>query len=207
MLKRTAIILDPLDTLFFRGGRPFGPALTGESGLPSPQVLAGALRTHLLSQAGADFHSMRGKTSFAEACLAAGIPWVSSVRIRGPWLADCRSSTPSPFFSAPADLRFSQDEKAFLRLQPYRGTLPGWSPPLPEMKPLWRKSESPSKKRPQFLSLAGLAAWAAGQVPLKDHHREASKLFSLEDRTGIGIDPEKIGRASVGKECRSRWSP
>ncbi len=44
--------LDPLDTLFFRDGRPFDAANRVVGGLPNPQTLAGALRTNLLGASG-----------------------------------------------------------------------------------------------------------------------------------------------------------
>ena len=50
--------IDPLDVLFFRDGRPFTPASRGASGLPTPQTLAGAVRTHLLQHAGCDFDAL-----------------------------------------------------------------------------------------------------------------------------------------------------
>ena len=43
------VLLDPLDTLFFRDGRPFDASSRVRGGLPNPQTLAGALRTALLS--------------------------------------------------------------------------------------------------------------------------------------------------------------
>src|SRR5260370_1121735 len=50
--------LDPLDTLFFRDGRPFDAASRASGGLPLPQTFAGAVRTYLLARAGFDFAAL-----------------------------------------------------------------------------------------------------------------------------------------------------
>lgn len=137
------LTLEPLDTLFFRSGRPFGAGLPGESGLPSPQNLAGALRTFLLERAGADFEAMRGKAP-AAAFAAAGAPWLAGVRFRGPWLAEVSTSkSPRPFVPLPADL-FAQGGR-HLRMRPVTKDLPGWQPPEPAMKPLWLRDAKPDK--------------------------------------------------------------
>ncbi|MBN1903298.1 hypothetical protein JW926_18410, partial [Candidatus Sumerlaeota bacterium] len=43
-----SLIIEPLDTLFFRDGRPFGPTDHSNSGLPVPQTLAGMVKTRLM---------------------------------------------------------------------------------------------------------------------------------------------------------------
>lgn len=45
--QRTGAILEPLDVLFFRDGRPFAAAMRGSSGLPLPQTTAGAIWARL----------------------------------------------------------------------------------------------------------------------------------------------------------------
>src|SRR5262245_53965921 len=55
---RAGLCLEPLDTLFFRDGRPFDAANRVSGGLPQPQPLAGALRTALLAQHGFRFEHL-----------------------------------------------------------------------------------------------------------------------------------------------------
>ena len=50
-VRRVGLRLDPCDVLFFRDGRPFAAASHGESGMPAPQTLAGAL-SHVPSRTG-----------------------------------------------------------------------------------------------------------------------------------------------------------
>lgn len=42
-LKAVGAILEPLDVLFFRDGRPFAAATRASTGLPFPQTTAGAV--------------------------------------------------------------------------------------------------------------------------------------------------------------------
>lgn len=60
------LILDPLDVLFFRDGRPFTASERLLSGLPLPQTLAGAIRTALLQQVGCNFSKMKKNATFAD---------------------------------------------------------------------------------------------------------------------------------------------
>jgi len=92
--RTVALRLDPLDVLFFRDGRPFTPASRGQSGLPWPQTLAGALRSHLLRSAGCDSSGFRrlaqqlraGQTLEQAIATVCGADWIARVELRGPWL-------------------------------------------------------------------------------------------------------------------------
>jgi CRISPR-associated protein Cmr3 len=181
------LVLEPLDTLFFRTGRPFGAGLPGESGLPNPQNFAGALRTHLLERAGADFESMRGRLSTAEAFQAAGAGWLAGVRFRGPWLAEIRNTqSPRPFVQAPADLNIEARKPALLR--PLATDLPGWQAPEAGIRPLWCKGARPDKEGPGLLSWDGLGAYLRGDDLMEHQLTPAAKLYHLEERTGITVD-------------------
>jgi CRISPR-associated protein Cmr3 len=186
------IVLEPLDTLFFRGGRPFGLGLSGESGLPAPQNFTGALRTWLLERAGADFRRMRGQPSLAAAFVAAGVPWLAETGFRGPWLADISDpASPKPFVRAPANLALTAGEP--VALCPLRTPLPGWSPPSgePQMAPLWLKRRKPDKARPAWLTFDGLRAYLEGQAIAAEELRSGDKLYGVEERTGIQVDEKK----------------
>jgi CRISPR-associated protein Cmr3 len=187
-MKTIGLLLEPLDTLFFRGGRPFGAGLPGESSLPSPQSLAGVLRTFLLDCENADFAAMRGKPSLSDSFAAAGSAWLGGACFRGPWLAELGGAAPRPLVAAPADLRFVDGE--VVRLQPTARRIPGWQPPLAGMCPLWKRGKKPSKERPQLLSFEGLAAYL-NNGPLKPNDVcSHDEFYLLEDRTGVAIDPD-----------------
>jgi CRISPR-associated protein Cmr3 len=151
MSTRVGLCLEPLDVLFFRDGRPFAAASKVVSGLPTPQVLAGAVRTALLEKYGCDFArlkpAMKDLGAFAPA-VAAAFPdcaWIGGVRFRGPWL--CRLPDPGRkidldvFLPVPATLQTPKKGENkpgvpdVLRLKPLKeGGLPGWAGPG---RPLW----------------------------------------------------------------------
>ncbi|HOA52424.1 MAG TPA: type III-B CRISPR module-associated Cmr3 family protein, partial [Thermogutta sp.] len=108
--RLVALRLDPLDVLFFRDGRPFHEASRGESGLPRPQTLAGALRTHLLRRAGCDGDGFRKLGEYLRAgqsleqaiTSVCGAGWIARVEVRGPWLCEEVNGTLEILVSIPA---------------------------------------------------------------------------------------------------------
>ena len=116
------VLLEPLDLLFFRDGRPFGAATRGETQpMAWPQTLAGAVWTALLERHGCDFSELAGRVrerrqAFAEALDGLGLPsWIARVGVRGPWLArvnarDPVSSPPELLVPVPAVLHCPQKD-------------------------------------------------------------------------------------------------
>ena len=176
------LCLEPLDVLFFRGGRPFTPASRGRSGLPSPQTLAGAIRTRLLEQMGCDFdhlsHEVRSGGDL-EAALdsVCGAGWVARVLVRGPWFARRsanRDDDIGVLVPAPATLRRPKGWTAsngpqaeqLLRLDPLspHRELPGWNPEFPGMRPLWLRRPVHVERTAGYLTPEGLGHFLAGGV-------------------------------------------
>jgi CRISPR-associated protein Cmr3 len=185
-MKTIGLVFEPLDTLFFRGGRPFGTGLPGESSLPSPQSMAGAVRTFLLDRENGDFAAMRNKPHLRAAFAAAGAAWLPDVCFRGPWLAELGQDGPRPLLRAPADLRFV--DGGVVRLLPTARKIPGWQPAVDGMCPLWASGGKPSKNRPELLSFDGLSAYLDNGMIQAHHVRGHAEFFLLEDRTGVVID-------------------
>jgi CRISPR-associated protein Cmr3 len=191
-MQAIGLVLEPLDTLFFRGGRPFNAGLSGESGLPTPQGFAGAMRTLLIEQAGGDFRRMRGHPSLEAACASAGVPWLGGTRFRGPWLADISDpQSPKPFVRAPANLVLAGGKPT--PLLPLRTPLPGWSPPddEPRLIPLWLREGKPDKTRPAWIALDGLSSYLHGRPVAAEQLESSDALYQLEPRTGVQIDEKK----------------
>ncbi len=182
--------LEPLDTLFFRDGRPF----TGraESGLPTPQTLAGALRTFFLKQLDCDFEdlgqAMREGLSFAEALAEQDLEAIAQIQFKGPWLARWNDSDPSLWFPVPAALRRLKGEKDLRRLLPSKRSFSGWNPPVPDMLPLWLSEPAQVEALNGFISMGGLRSFLAGKIPQPAEIMAPSELYSFEERTGIGIE-------------------
>lgn len=184
----------PLDTLFFRDGRPFGEAVRAASGLPHPQTLAGALRTWFLRQAGCDFdalgRALAGGTSFDKA-LAQGQPpaaqAVAQTTFRGPWLYRDQN----PLAPLPATI-LKTDDGEYVRLDPLapETRLPGWRSPMAGMRPLWRRGGKSAKHRPAFLTMIGLRQFLAGGVPQPAEVIDPECLYGFDERVGIGVDPQ-----------------
>jgi CRISPR-associated protein Cmr3 len=202
--------LDPCDLLFFRDGRPFPSASHGESGLPTPQTLAGAIRTHLLEQAGCDSAGFRdlgrmlatGKDFASAAEKTCGAGWIAHVQVRGPWL--CRGGGDAQpvadvFTAAPATLHQPKgpmkQDRPLLRLDPLdkRTHLPGWNAPLPAMRPLWSKEHGATERRSGYLTSRGLQAFLEGGVPewSDDHLLPEGEIFAFDRRSGISVAAQR----------------
>ncbi len=206
MTERTRLWLniDPVDTLFFRDGRPFDPASRVASGLPSPQVLAGALRTALLRRADIDLTQLAGHIAkgerFSEAAALAGGNIgsdIGNVRFRGPWFGrpDPQGGTSKLLYPVPTTLRKVQDGAgSIVRLDPLsQGPAPpGWTPPAPGMVPLWHRGPETLKSvGHRWITAAGMASFLSGTVPKRDDLVAADDLYGFEERTGIAVDPKR----------------
>jgi CRISPR-associated protein Cmr3 len=192
MSERLGVRLEPLDTLFFRDGRPFAPATRGEGGLPQPRTLAGALRTRLVSQY-IDLRELparrRQGLSIEAALRDLKCPeWVLRTTFRGPWLA--RGDQTEPLVPAPVIL--AREEDTLFRLSPLEpGRLPGWSGPH-GLWPLWRAGGADAKPAGGYLSQRGLRAFLEGEVPSLDDLVRAEDLYGFDERTGLAIAPDAL---------------
>ncbi len=181
--------LEPLDVLFFRDGRPFDAAPRATGGLPMPQTLAGAVRTWLFGRLAGDLDTLaaavRTGTSFADATAAQGpgLAVVGRIGLRGPWFA----SDGERLVPTPGTIEIDAKETLH-RLDPLADDLPGWSPPMAGMRPLWRRSPGGTKLRGGWLRASGLERFLQGGVPRPDEIVDADALFAYEDRVGIGLD-------------------
>jgi CRISPR-associated protein Cmr3 len=214
MSKPVGLRLDPLDTLFFRDGRPFGAATRASSGQPLPQTLAGAVGTALLQKYGCDFAALaaalqqrRGPGGAAEleqaVARAGGPPWVARLRVRGPWLArTLEGNGLDVLVPAPAILhrvkggRGSADQRVY-RLAPASADLPGWResclPDQQGLRPLWLRHAEPTEAAGGYLAGAGLRCFLAGSADLAAEHLvRPDDLFGFDHRTGIEINADRL---------------
>ena len=181
--------LEPLDVLFFRDGRPFDVAPRAVGGTPMPQTIAGAFRTWLLTRLGADLGrlgvSIRNGASFGEATAeqGPGPRAVGRLGLRGPWFV----KEGERLVPTPATIEIDTEGKLY-RLDPLADDLPGWTPPMEGMLPLWRRSRGSTRARGGYLCRSGLERFLSGGVPYADEIVDAEALFGNEDRIGIGVD-------------------
>jgi CRISPR-associated protein Cmr3 len=193
------LLIDPLDPLFFRDGRPFEAASRGVSGLPMPRTLYGMLRYHLFEQAGLkrnEIHTLRQKQDHP-------LHWLSWIAVRGPWLAkpSKKSGKLDVFVAPPAHVMQvgkKGEEYVALRPLPNDVSLPGWHMPTPydgpPLRPLWAgrfredlKPISGKLLRPEGLKLV----LNDGDDLTNEHLIRQSELWQHEERVGVGIDAGK----------------
>lgn len=194
-MRTYGLRIEALDTLFFRDGRPFTAASRAGSGLPTPQTLAGALRTWLLRSLDCDFDALgraqRDEVPFSEALADQNreLFAVSECRFKGPWPARLLQHGAEPLVPVPLALRKLKQGKTLMRLMPLTRELPGWEPPVEGMLPLWLNERAQVEVVNGWLTLQALALFLQGGVP----HATVpdNELFGYESRTGIGVDPDK----------------
>jgi CRISPR-associated protein Cmr3 len=190
-----ALRLEPLDTLFFRDGRPFAAATRAEGGLPQPRTLAGALRTRLVAQS-VDLRRLpelrRRGVPIEDALGELGCPpWVLRTRFRGPWLARGRGAEVEPLVPAPVIL--SREGDTLFRLAPLEPKqLPGGWPDPHGLWPLWRAGGADARPVGGFLGRRGLQTFLAGGVPEVSDLVKAEDLYGFDDRTGLAITPDTL---------------
>ncbi len=197
--------LRPVDTLFFRDARPFGPAGQARSGLPSPQTLTGALRTLLLKAHGINLdrfsERVRSTGSFDQALhdFGGSIAILGQVEIAGPWL--CRDG--QVLMPVPANLKsikpFSSSLKKedLVRLDPLRTPPHGWQPIESGLLPLWYHGRKGLKSLSgHYLTSLGMQAYLEGGLPEISEIVMSDKLYLIDHRAGIGVD----GRSNTASE-------
>src|SRR5262249_15781250 len=157
-------------------GRPFDAASRVLGGLPSPQPLAGALRTALLARHGFDFAAFGrrrrgGPGGWARGPRGGGGPgWGGGGRARAPRRrpggggGGGGGGAVGPLLPVPATLGRQGGLGAgeWHRAQPLRaGELPGWSHP-DGLLPLWRRGAPDAKHPGGFLTPGGTARFLEG---------------------------------------------
>lgn len=191
---------EAVDTLFFRDARPFEAASRAASGLPTPQTLAGALRTTLLERHGVAPAKVGGLVregaTFAEALMTCGpvVGGIAEVVVKGPWFGLGNQL----LVPAPANLRREKETGRLVRLDPLASPPPGWRPPMDGMLPLWRWGRSAIEPVDGYLTMEGLRRFLEGGAPEASDILPPSAVYAFEDRTGIGIDDVR-GAAGEGR--------
>ena len=187
--------VQPVDTLTLRGNKLFGAAGDfGASGFPPrPSVLAGALRSLLLAQAGDQIEGFAQGQRLQDAQLdrILGIPLEpGTFALRGVFLArrDAQGQV-NVLMPLPADLLVFDEGETVRALEPQ--TLPdGVQASLPEgltQAAILRQPEAAKPDAGWLLNQAGIAAYLAGQAIRSEHLIRQSCLWAREARVGIRL--------------------
>jgi len=206
--EKLSLSLCPLDTLFFRDARPFDSDSSGQSnsGLPSPQTLAGAIRTLLLDAHGVNLEKfgkrVKHNGSFDQALQEIGgsVSALTDVKIAGPWL--CQDG--KIFLPIPSNLKSTKPfpssltKKDLVRLDPLRTPPRGWQPMKSGLLPLWYHGRTSLKSLTGcYLTFDGMQTYLEGGKPEIKDIVSADQLFATDRRVGIGID-EKHNTTAEG---------
>lgn len=187
--------LEPLDVLFLRGNKLFGaPGSHGESLVPPwPSVAAGALRSRMLADEGADL------TAFARGALAhpiLGTPaQPGSFRITAFHLARRGSDdTVEALFAPPADVVIEQalagtyskpQVRQLTPLAPPAGFVHSY--PLPYI-PILGQAQRGKAESGYWLTTEGWRSYLIGRQLAPEHCVPSSALWRIDPRVGIGLD-------------------
>ncbi len=198
--------LQPLDVLIFRGNKLFGEAGSyGESLMPPwPSVAAGALRSRMLVDKKIDINR------FASGALPPD-PALGTPQGPGPFsLSIFQLAWQKPdgeldaLYPPPADLVFTtpndptQSEVAIEHLTPVpppAGLKTSY--PLPYL-PVLAQSERRKPVAGRWLDSTAWKSYLAGDLPSPDHCVAVHKLWSLDHRVGVGLNP-KTGSVDEGR--------
>lgn len=203
----TGFQLLPDDVLFFRDGKP---STRGTDHYlrslfpPYPSTLYGALRTRRLADQDIELAGL-GPRNWSERLngLTAELgEWggFGTLSLRGPWLV----RDGEPLLPAPLDLGLLLESSgaeiaSVVRFLPDLEAERRWSHSLARMVAAvrtgsgWKRWTSPapgaepSSAAGWFLKPAGLKAWRDGGCPEPGHFVRASKLWTVEARTGVGL--------------------
>lgn len=191
------LIIEPYDTLFFRDGRPFGPANFGRSQLPLPQTIAGMIRTYLMHVLGLEssqIHNLRENANGVETYQRA----LTFIACRGPWIVKIKNDKIEDLFvPPPAHLcRFKKDKNRLALLCPLDSgdDLPGWIESPTGQKGLrpviYRESSDAIEAETRWLGKDAIAAVLKGVEPAVKNLIKPEELFIWEERTGVTISPD-----------------
>lgn len=185
--------IEPLDLLFLRGNKLFGdPGSFGESLIPpNPSVIAGALRSHMLTAPGFDLNAFAAGTQ--------PHPELGTPENPGPFtvtdfrLARRNNQAIETLYAPPADLIITagdtDDQATITRLQPAplaHGIAS--STDLPYL-PLLAQPERTKPAGGYWLTADAWQAWLNGNTPAPSQLVKSSDLWATEPRVGVGLDP------------------
>ena len=193
-----------LDVLFPRGNKLFGDAgQHGEAQMPPwPSIAAGAIRSRMLADAGADFAAFAQGSPLRDASLrqAIGTPTApGDFRIGWFSLARRGAGTVEPVFALPSDLYATEkdDRIAYLAPQPVptRFKVSAASESL-EYLGVLRHAQREKPLGGLWLTGSGLAVYLGGEALSKQAHTvRTSDLWKTDARIGIALDPDKRSAA------------
>ncbi|MDO5623717.1 MAG: type III-B CRISPR module-associated Cmr3 family protein [Pseudomonadota bacterium] len=206
MTTLTSLFIEPLDVLFLRGNQLFGePGSYGEALMPPwPSVAAGALRSRILADDGADLHAFaQGRVPHPEL----GTPeQPGSFLLHGFQLARRAGQKMELLMPVPADLFVTENDDGTPAATALHPTAPhkaiATSSPLP-LVPLLAQAARAKPASGWWLRESGWRKHLHAQPIASNDLVKTSELWAYDERIGIGLD-ETQRSASDGKLFSSR---
>lgn len=193
------ISMRPLDTLSFRDARPFDTIQYADSGLPTPQTFAGAMRTFLLKAHDVNlkqfgFH-VKKYGSFDRALDDENdpVPALKKMKMSGPWLRK-KGETLLP---VPSSLRVDKQQDSLdqfqplIRLDPLQTLPSGWKKMNSGLRPLWTYGRQSHETASGYLTQSGLRTFLRGNRPSMSDLITPDQLYQIDRRVGIAIHPKR----------------
>jgi len=194
------LFIRPLDTQFYRDGRPFDAGIESEGKsnfLPYPRTLYGALRACILSRH-SDWQNWPILPK-VQSVIGSSRDQFGSLNIRGPVMAEDRSGNLiniCPLYPIPRDLVKIKDTETCLLLRPLTddSSLEGYTNLQYKVYPCKPDPRQHIEEiKGYFLSHDNLTQYLTGKFPqekVKIILEKAENVFQFEPRLGIGLNPE-----------------
>lgn len=190
----TTLFLRPVDVWLFRDGRPFdaGSIHRAQSMFPPyPSVIQGALRTHQLTIKNVDVND---KAKVVDTVGDADD--YKGLQVRGPFVSKREGETVTLYFPQPADSivatcynsETKQDEIC-LKPASRADQRPDSLKTSQSLSLLGFRDESKKQTESFWLDYDSLQKYLGGQAVKP---KKAGELFQREQRTGIGMKPERV---------------
>lgn len=184
------LFLEPVDVLFLRANKSFGdPGSYGESMVPPwPSVIAGALRSRMLADAGIDLAAFADSRAPHPEIGTPTSP--GSFELCGVQLAQRATGVVDPIFPLPLDLVAEHTDSGMAVHAARPVELPSAlrsSYPLP-MHPVIAQSKRGKPAAGLWLKRAGWQEYLNGKVPGAGQLVSSSDLWKPDSRTGIGLN-------------------
>jgi CRISPR-associated protein Cmr3 len=196
-----ACFIKALDVLFPRGNKLFGEAgQHGEAQMPPwPSVVAGAIRSRMLADAGCDMQAFANNEALADPALhkALGTPDApGDFRIGWFSLARRVGDVVEPLFPLPADLYAAERDDRIVYLSPQvlparlKGSV------ATEQVAVLRQRKAEKPLTGLWLTLVGMKAYLRGEpLSRQAHTAKTGDLWKTDPRIGIALDPDKRSAA------------
>jgi CRISPR type III-B/RAMP module-associated protein Cmr3 len=211
--KTIQLLLQPLENLQFRDGRPLEAGFLHQSQLPTPQTLTGALRLALMTAVGINPKNFKWDDQPSDAnsedafrhlvtCHAHNAhPWIADVRFRGPWLVRrypaAWNRASELMLPLPAAIQWVAERHRWVTLRPLAGTLE-WFSTGQGYAPLWHTEVEPSQAMEGYVTRTAMQEYLSMRSPswtFEDYVNEADDNDWLATREELLADVRSIGIA------------